>query len=132
MRSKFESRIAKDLTDRGIDFTYESKSYSYKIRPYNAVCEGCGSRDIYETRKYTPDFFLPNGIIVEAKGRFKPSDRKLIKAVIESNPELDIRMLYQNPNVWLTKSKKKNYGTWCDYEDIKWASKLIPQEWIDG
>jgi len=130
-RSKFETRIAKNLEERGVNFTYETTSYNYQIRPYNAKCQECGSSNIYETRKYTPDFFLPNGIIVEAKGRFKPSDRKLMKAVMSSNPELDIRMLFQNPNVWLTKSKKKNYGTWCDYENIKWDKKLIPQKWLE-
>lgn len=129
-RSKFENRIGQDLINRGIPFTYEAKSFKYKIKPYNAKCLACGSTEVYETRSYTPDFFLYNGVIIEAKGRWTARDRKIMLAVRESNPELDIRMLFMNPKVWLTSAHKKNYGDWCTFKGIKWSSTQVPDEWI--
>jgi len=60
-RSGLEERIAKDLHDQGIAFDYEERRVKYLLS---------------EHRSYKPDFELPNGIIIEAKGRFKPEDRK--------------------------------------------------------
>ncbi|API58496.1 hypothetical protein BSL82_03570 [Tardibacter chloracetimidivorans] len=60
-RSGLEAKIAKDLEERGVPYEYETMKVGYSIPERDA--------------KYTPDFILPNGIIVEAKGIFDAEDR---------------------------------------------------------
>ena len=60
-RSGLESRTAAWLKLRKVKFKYEESRIPYSVA---------------EVRHYTPDFQLPNGIYIETKGRFIPSDRK--------------------------------------------------------
>src|SRR5262245_32469372 len=53
-RSAFETRIADRLDEAGIDYGYETVKIPYAVP----------ARQSY----YMPDFILPNGIYVEAKG----------------------------------------------------------------
>ena len=53
-RSGLEEAIADRLDEQGVKFTYEEEKIKY-IRPA-------------KNATYTPDFVLPNGIIIEAKG----------------------------------------------------------------
>ena len=128
-RSKFETRVGIDLEERGIAFEYELESYKYKAKPYNAKCEDCNGKNVFETRSYTPDFFLPNGVIVEAKGRWRPKERKILKALQESNPELDIRMLFMRDN-WLTTKHLQRYSDWCNKNNIEYAVGRVPESWL--
>ena len=71
-RSKFEERLAKDL----INFTYECTTLLYNKRTNRKMeCLDCGSAHVLQKAKYLTDFRLSNGIYIEAKGWFKPSDR---------------------------------------------------------
>lgn len=70
-RSGLEDVISKDLKDRGVDFGYETVKINWKL---------------VENKTYTPDFILPNGIIIESKGRFVPDDRKKHLKVREQKP----------------------------------------------
>ena len=115
-RSKFEETVAKKLEDAGVNYSYESIKIQYEVN---------------QVRKYTPDFLLPNGIIIETKGRFVAADRMKHIRIKEQIPELDIRFVFQNPNVKLSKVSKTSYAQWCDKNGFKWAAKEIPQEWID-
>ena len=60
-RSGLEDDISKDLTDRGISFEYETIKIYWELS---------------EIKAYTPDFILPNELIIESKGRFTTADRK--------------------------------------------------------
>ena len=93
----------------------------------------------YETHKvayqiqhnYIPDFCLPNGVILEAKGYWDAEDRRKIKAVKEQNPDLDLRMVFQDPYNKISKGSKTTYAKWCEKHDIKWCSfATIPIEWL--
>ena len=79
--SGLEDVIAKDLKERGVDFGYETVKIKWQL---------------IESKTYTPDFILPNGIIIESKGRFVPEDRKKHLKVREQNPDLDIRFVFSN------------------------------------
>lgn len=88
------------------------------------------------TAKYHADFRLPNGVIVETKGRFVSDDRKKHKLLHEQFPDLDIRLLFNNPNARISKASQTTYAKWCDTHGIKYAKaasrdKPIPQEWLD-
>lgn len=107
-RSTFEATIAMNCP---VKMEYEKETLTY-------------------TKEYRPDFFLPrNGIIVEAKGWFPPEDRTKMKQVKASNPDRDIRLLFQP-----TASKKvlNTYATWCKKNGFPYAiGNEIPLEWIN-
>ena len=115
-RSGLELRVAKHLEENNIDFEYETKKIEYKIE---------------ETKKYTPDFILPNGIIVEAKGFFSVSDRKKHKLLKQQHPELDIRFVFDNSKNKINKGSKTTYAMWCEKQGFKYSDKLIPKEWLE-
>ena len=60
-RSGLEDRISEQLKAKSVLFKYEEFKIKYEVN---------------EVRTYTPDFELPNGIIIESKGRFVAADRK--------------------------------------------------------
>ena len=49
----------------------------------------------------------------------------------KQHPELDIRMVFQNPNGKIRKGSKTTYAIFCDKHEIKWASKTIPTAWYE-
>jgi hypothetical protein len=100
-----------------IPYKYEEKVVSYTVPE--------------SKHKYTPDFELPNGIIIETKGRFVTADRKKHLLVKEQHPELDIRFVFSNPRAKISKVSKTTYADWCDKFGFKYSAKMIPQEWIE-
>lgn len=80
--------------------------------------------------KYTPDFILSNGIIIEAKGLFEVNDRKKHLLIKKQYPHLDIRFVFQNPHNYLYKGAKSTYADWCHKYGFKYATKLIPDAWF--
>jgi len=114
-RSGLEDRISEQLTSASVSFKYEEFKIKYEV---------------HETRTYTPDFELPNGIIIESKGRFMPSDRKKHLLVKKQHPELDIRFVFSNSRAKITKGSKTSYGDWCEKHGFMYADKLIPEEWL--
>lgn len=112
-RSLLEERVSKYLNTVEVPYLYEVRNFGY-------VTES----------KYTPDFFLPNGVILEVKGFFKPSDRRKMLAVKAQNPELDIRFVFQRNNV-LSKNSRTTYGAWCDKHGFPWCIfPNIPEAWL--
>jgi len=79
---------------------------------------------------YTPDIILPNGIIVEVKGRLIKADRDKHLLIKEQRPDLDIRFLFQNANNKIRKGSKTTYASWCEKNDIKWCEKVVPDTWL--
>ena len=115
-RSKFEKDIATALKKKKVKFKYESTKIKY-TKPVTS-------------HVYNPDFTLPNGIIIETKGRFTASDRKKHLLVREQHPEFDIRLVFQNANVRLSKASNTTYGDWADKNGFIWANKEIPAAWL--
>lgn len=115
MRSKFEEKIAKELTQGGVDFTYESKTVYYSL-----------------VHSYTVDFVLPNGVMIETKGYFTAEDRAKHLAVRKQIPNLDIRFVFMRAKTKIHKNSKTTYADWCNRHGFRWAEGSIPQEWIDG
>jgi len=80
--------------------------------------------------RYTPDFVLPNGIIIETKGVWDATDRQKHLLIREQYPKLDIRFVFTRSKSRLYKGSKTTYGTFCEKYDIKYADKQIPLEWL--
>ena len=114
-RSGFEHTVADQLTEAKVKFEYETTVISY-IKPET-------------NHTYTIDFTLPNGILVETKGRWVLEDRKKHLLIKKQHPELDIRFVFMNPNGKIRKGSKTTYANFCDKHEIIWAAKAIPQEW---
>jgi len=118
LRSGFEVKVAEALDKQGITYEYEQLKLSYEIPA--------------TVHTYKPDFQLANGIIIEAKGRFSPADRRKMALVIEQHPDKDIRLLFMLNNT-LSKVSKTTYTDWCEKRNIKCAvSKTgeIPEDWL--
>jgi len=81
-------------------------------------------------RTYTPDFELDNGIIIETKGIFSPSDRRKHLEIQRQHPNLDIRFVFSNANSKLYKGAKSRYCDWCEQKGFKWAHRVIPEGWL--
>lgn len=140
-RSGFEDTVLRQLKRQGVQYAYEPKKLLYRLSKY-----------------YIPDIELPNKILVECKGEFNKEDRDKMLAVRETNPGLDIRMLFQTDGYLnkLSKSARnkrldirtdfgkitreqieelnKNrvtYSKWCEKHGFKYAIGKIPKEWID-
>lgn len=80
--------------------------------------------------RYIPDFQLPNGIFVEAKGWLRPRDRAKMARVRKENPSLDIRFVFMRANSRIGKSKNSlTYAQWADKNGFQWAEGRIPDSW---
>lgn len=128
-RSKFEISVAKQLYAAKVKFTYETKSYKWQdVIPYGQ-CGACGSKYVYTERSYTPDFFLPKGVVVEAKGKLDARQRKKLLAVKKSNPKLDLRILFMKDNK-ISSNSKTRYSEWAAKHGFIAAVEIIPKEWF--
>ena len=78
---------------------------------------------------YLPDFVLPNGIIVEAKGRLDAGTCKKMRCVKASNPHLDIRFVFQDANKKLNKRSKMKHWQWAERYGFPWSEGIIPLSW---
>jgi hypothetical protein len=117
-RSGLEEKISGELKALGISFEYEKVKFKF-LQPQ-------------KPRTYTPDFVLPNGIIVETKGRFLSSDRQKHILIKEQHPEYDIRFVFSNPQQRINKSSKTTYAKWCEDHGFLFAKGSIPKEWLKG
>lgn len=115
-RSKFEASVALSLNKRGLSFNYEGRALPYKIEAI-----------------YTPDFILPNGVIVETKGLFDQDDRRKMVAVKAQHPHLDIRLCFMNANVKLSRAPRAlTYWQWAERHNFLWCEGHIPTSWFDA
>lgn len=114
-RSGLEDKISEDLKDRKLKFEYETLKIKYEV---------------HENRTYTPDFILPNGVIIESKGRFTTEDRKKHLLVKKQHPDLDIRFVFSNSRAKIRKGSKTSYADWCEKNGFMYADKRIPEEWV--
>lgn len=120
-RSGLEEKVAGFLRESRIPFEYEPLKVPF-IQPA-------------KPRKYTPDFILPNGIIIETKGRWVTSDRLKFLMLRDSQPHLDIRFVFSNPRSKIGKKSKTTYAMWCDRNNFLWHGysdkEPIPESWLE-
>lgn len=115
-RSGLEEKVAAQLEAGGVPVLFEKLKLKY-ITPATP-------------HVYTPDFELPNGIIVETKGRFLPEDRRKHLQVRENNPDKDIRFVFDRSKSPICKGSKTTYAGWCIKNGFQYADKLIPPSWL--
>lgn len=116
-RSGLETKVASQLSAHGVEGVYETVVIRF-VRPEAKA-------------RYTPDFPLPNGIVVETKGRFLSDDRQKHKHIKAQHPNLDIRFVFSNAKARLNKKSNTTYADWCEQYGFQWADKWIPETWIN-
>lgn len=116
-RSKLEKRVAADLLAKGVPVLYETEKIPF-IKPESK-------------HTYLTDFILPNGIIIETKGRLTLFDRQKMILVRACNPSRDIRFVFMRAGNPLRKGSKTTYAMWAEKNGFKWADSHVPQSWID-
>lgn len=115
-RSGLEAVIAQQLEKHGIPVKFEEVTLGY-IKPQRIS-------------RYTPDFVLPNGIIIETKGRFVTADRQKHKWLKEQHPDLDVRFVFSRAATRISKKSKTSYADWCEQYGFTWHDKVIPLSWL--
>lgn len=117
VRSKFEMKLTDRLAQMNIPYEYEAVRI-----PFTPPAK---------VRHYTPDVILPNGLIIEIKGRFMSDDRQKHKYIKAQYPDLDIRFVFMRATQKITKTSKTSYGDWCRDYGFKFAEGVIPKAWIE-
>lgn len=128
MRSNLERRIAAQLDNALVSYKYEETSYEYWVKQFKCECQDCHSSDIIKWHWYTPDFFLLD-MVIETKGKMTPKDRKILLAMKEQWPEVDLRVVFDKDNK-LRRTSETRYSDWCAQYGITYAIKEIPHDWL--
>ncbi len=120
-KSVLELTISEQIKQTEYELRYETETLNYVVPERKA--------------KYTPDFVFTkrNGatMYIETKGRWTTADRTKMKHVLQSNPGIDIRMVFQNPNQKLSKTSPTTYEAYARKLGIVHvAKKEIPAEWM--
>jgi len=109
-------KISDYLKEQGVPVVYEAVKIEWEDLMY---------------RTYTPDFILPNGIIIESKGRFVTADRRKHIAIKKQHPKLDIRFVFYNSRNKLNKGAKSTYQNWCDKYGFRYYDRIVPLDWLE-
>ena len=121
LRSKFEAEVYRGLQSFKRQLRYDIDYETVKV-PY--VVE----------QTYLPDFVvsLNDGrkVFLEAKGYWTSVDRRKIRLVKEQNPNLDIRMVFQQDNK-LHRNSNTRYSDYCERWGIPYTVGEIPKEWFE-
>lgn len=114
-RSKLEDGVAIQIQCYST-FEYESKKIPFVVS---------------ESRVYIPDFILPNGIHIEAKGYLRREDRKKLLLVKEQHPDLDLRLVFQCASNKINKRSKTTYGQWATKHGFLFSDNgRVPRQWL--
>jgi hypothetical protein len=120
-KSGLEHTVAEQIKTADYPLNYETETLNYIVPERKA--------------KYTPDFIFTkkNGqlMYIETKGRWTSIDRLKMKHVLASNPDIDIRMVFQAPTQKISKGSKTTYESYAIKLGIKHVGKKdIPAEWM--
>ena len=136
MRRRKKKRQHKNLYD-GIKFAsgFEVKFYkNLKVRKIKVEYEPDKLQYVLKPKVYTPDFKIKkrdgSEMYIETKGYWRVDDRLKMLAVIQQNPDKDIRMVFSDASKKIYKNSKTTYAQYCNTHNIKWAEGIIPKEWL--
>lgn len=115
-RSGLEDLVADQITNAGFPLSYEELTFRYTVPE--------------RLSRYTPDFILPNGIVVETKGQFKTDDRQKHLLIKAQFPDLELRFVFSNPRQRISKTSQTTYANWCEKHGFEYAKGCIPTKWF--
>lgn len=118
-KSLFESRIAEYLRNKRVKFDYEKSRLAF--------------RQPAKDRTYSPDFEIEEtAVVIEAKGFLDSDARAKLIWVKEQHPEVNLVLLFQNPDKQIRRGSPTTYAKWAEKQGFEWADfrKGIPEKWI--
>ncbi len=120
-KSGLELKVAEQIKEAKYPVNYETEKLEYTVPSTN--------------HKYTPDFVFQKKtggtMYIETKGRWTSIDRKKMKHILASNPGVDLRLVFQNPNQKISKGSKTTYEIYAKKLGILHvAKKDIPEAWL--
>tara|TARA_R110000868_G_scaffold346893_3_gene607995 strand:+ start:3395 stop:3793 length:399 start_codon:yes stop_codon:yes gene_type:complete len=113
-KSKLEEKSWAQLKKHFPSIKYEPHKYKY-IQPE-------------KERTYIPDFAMFHKVYIEAKGRLDLPTRQKMIWFRDSNPDITIIFLFQNPDNKITKKSKTTYAQWAEKEGFLWLD--FRRNWI--
>lgn len=128
-RSLFELQLARELRAHKCKYDYERWQYEYFTKVSNGICDDCLGTHTYKRQWYTPDFVLPNDVVIEAKGYFTASDRTKLQAVREAHDTIDLRLVFMADNK-INRNSEMRYTMWAEKHGFQCAVGNIPKEWL--
>lgn len=114
-RSGLEEALGGQLVEAKAAFEYETLRIPFEIA---------------ETKHYSPDFILPNGIVIEAKGRWETPDRKKHRLIKAQYPHLDVRFVFSRSQDRISKTSRTTYARFCEMQGWQYADRRIPDAWL--
>ena len=111
-RNAFERRVDAEFKRLGAGARYESLQIPYNI-----------------DYVYNPDWILPNGTVVEGKGRLTPDEKRKMIAVKRCNPHLKIVFVFYDAHKKISGTKQTHAG-WAEKNGFGWSHELPLEEWI--
>lgn len=101
------------------------------LPPKNAFYESASLQYILY-KKYIPDFTIVTSsghvVYLEVKGYLRYEDQVKMRAVKETNPELDIRFFFSKDGK--VQSSKLTNSEWCKKYNFPYAIGKIPKKWF--
>lgn len=106
-RSSFEDRIASLLEKNKVEYEYEPKDKRLKYSVPSS------------THTYTPDFVIGSKFY-ETKGYIRTiQERRKYVYIQEQNPDIELIMVFQNPDLPIRKGSKTTYKEWFSKRGIR-------------
>ncbi len=116
-KSKLEERVWHILKKEFPSTKYEPDKFKYVQPPMD--------------RTYTPDFKTGRRkIYIEAKGKLDLDTRKKMLWFRDSNPDIRVIFLFQNPDNKLTKRSKTTYWEWAEANNFEWLD--FRKDWLNA
>lgn len=116
-KSKLEEKVWAVLKKNFPSVKYEPQKYKF-IQP-----------EIERT--YIPDFKTGrSNIYIEAKGKLDLDTRKKMLWFRDSNPNVRIIFLFQNPDNKITKRSKTTYAMWANDNGFEWLD--FRKDWLNA
>lgn len=113
LKSMLEVRTKAWLEEHDIPHSYESQRWTYQYAP----------------QTYKPDFNVPD-FVIECKGKLTREVRKKLLAIIKSNPDKKLVLVFEKPNNKIDRGSKTTYAGWATKHNILWSDTVPTLRWF--
>lgn len=103
-KSGLEKKFAELCFKHGVKAKYEAKTFEFT-----------------KIAHYKPDWEINPNLYVETKGYFSPSNRGNLLSFREQHPNVEIFLVFSEPNNRLSSKSKTTYGEWATRHNFGWA-----------
>ena len=69
-------------------------------------------------------------VAIETKGYFDQKDRVKHLLIKEQHPLLDIRFIFMDSRLKISRLSSTTYAKWCKRNNFLFADKFLPEQWL--